>query len=155
MVGSYSEQCSIWGLIAPDVGTYNVVMTGEGNWHGIGIYSLYNCSQTLPHNFSAVGGDNNTASLALTTGHDNSWVITCIEAEPAITMTTSGATEDWNLEGASYQHGQGHRIAKASAGSQTMSASLGYGARWNQCNVEVEEAAAATTVKHFALLGVG
>ncbi len=156
-VGSYNEKASIWSFVAPTVGTANMVLVGAGDWHGVGIYSLYNVDQNLPTNFSTTGGDSSGTSLALTTGSNNSWVIACIEAEPAITMTTSGATEDWNLTGQSYQHGEGQHILKATAGSQTMTSSLGYGARWNTCNIEIKvvaEAPAASTPLRM-MLGMG
>jgi len=137
-VGSYNEKTSIWGLIAPATGTHDVVVSDGGNWYGYAIYSLYNTDQSLPTNFSVTGNENSTASLSLTTVTDNSWVITSIEAEAVPTMTTSGGTSDWSLEGQSYQHGSGHHILKTSAGSQTMSASLSYSSRWNQANIEIK-----------------
>lgn len=137
-VGSFNEKASIWGLLAPDVGTFNVVVSGGSDFYSVGIYSLYNVDQTLPTNFITGGGDSATASLALTTLANESWVITCIESEPDPTMTTSGGTADWEQEGQSYQHGSGQHIVKSTPGSQTMSASLSYGARWNQVNVEVK-----------------
>lgn len=138
--GSYGENASIWGLVAPAVGTYDVTVSGAGSWYGFGVYSLYGCKQSIPTNFSKTNGDSSTASLDITTVYDKSLVITCIESESVATMTTSGGTEDWNEEGASYQHGEGHRVTKTTAGSQTMSASLSYGSRWNQCNVEIPSA---------------
>jgi hypothetical protein len=137
-VGSFNEKCSIWELVAPAVSTANVVVSGAGDYYAYGIYSLYDCDQNLSTNFTSVSGDSNTASLAITTASANSWVITCIESEPDPTMTTSGGTADWEQEGQSFQHGSGQHILKASPGSQTMSASLAYGARWNQCNVEIK-----------------
>ena len=158
-LGSFSEQCSIWGLVAPDTGTNNVVVSGGGSYYAYGIYSLYNCDQNLPSVTSKTGGDSLTASLAITTVTDNSWVITCIESEPVPTMTTSGGTADWSKEGQSFQHGSGQHILKVTAGSQTMSASLSYGARWNQTNIEVKPFAAAATptinIPTLMLMGVG
>lgn len=148
-VGSFSEQCSIWGLVAPAAGTFTLAVTGMGNWSCVGIYSLYNCAQSLPTNFTTAGGSSSTASVSLTTLNNNSWVVACIEAEPTITMTTSGGTEDFNQQGASFQNGEGQHILKATAGSQTMSASLSYGARWNVSALEVKEYVAATVNSNF------
>lgn len=136
-IGSYGEQSSIWGLLAPDVGTANVVVSGASSYYAIGIYSLYNVNQSLTMATSSAGGESAGASLALTTTADNCWVIDALESEPAATLTTSGGTQDWNLEGESYQHGSGSHILKATAGEQAMTWSLGYGARWNQCAIEV------------------
>jgi hypothetical protein len=132
-VGSNEERTSVWGLIDPDIGTYDVVVTGGGDWFGLGILSLYNCSQTLPHNFTAVTDD---TTLDITTGHNGSWVVTSIESETAITINTG--TQYWNLEGETYQHGAGSYILKAIAGVQTMDWSQSYGSRSNQINIEVE-----------------
>lgn len=118
-----------------------------GNWSCVGIYSLYNCDQNLPSNTNTAGGNSGTASVSLTTASNNSWVVACIEAEPAITMTTSGGTEDFNQQGASYQNGEGQHILKATAGSQTMSASLSYGARWNVSVLELKEYVASSAIK--------
>lgn len=136
-VGSFNEQCSIWGLIAPAVGTYNLVMTGASNYYAVGIYRLYNCEQSLPTNFNGASGDNNNASLSITTTAANAWIISVLESEPDPTMTTSGGVADWEQEGQSFQHGAGQHYIQAAAGAKTMSWSLAYGARWNQVNVQV------------------
>lgn len=158
-VGSFGEVCSLWGLVAPATGTNNIVVSGMGNWSAIGAWSLYDVDQNLPTNFTTGGGDSNTASLAITTLNANAWVITAIEAEPTITASTIGAANSWTFEGASYQHAGGHTVSKAVAGSQTMSASLGYGARWNICNVEIKPfgggGGGGSSTKRLANLGVG
>lgn len=154
-VGSFSEQCSIWGIIAPDTGTHDLVINGAGNWSSYGIYSLYNCDQTLPSNTATAQSESSTASCALTTVANNSWIITCIESEPDPTMTTTNGVADWEKEGASYQHGSGQHVVKATAGSHTMSASLTYGARWNQANIEVKEVGSAVkTINSLARASV-
>lgn len=142
-VGSFNEVSSLWGLVAPATGTNNIVVSGAGNWSAMGAWSLYNVDQTLPATFSSGGGESSTASLALTTTVDGAWVITSIESEPVPTVTTSGGVNSWSFEGASYQHASGHTVPKATAGSQTMSASLSYGARWNMTNVQIKPVAAA------------
>ena len=153
-VGSFSEVSSLWGLVAPATGTNNLVVSGMGDWSAYGAWSLYNVDQTLPTTFSSGGGDSSTASLALTTTVDGAWVITSIEAEPTITMTTSGGANSWTFEGQSFQHAGGHTVVKATAGSQTMSASLGYGARWNMTNVQIKPVAtAAATRAKVTILG--
>lgn len=153
-VGSFSEQCSIWGLLSPDVGTATLSVSGMGNWSAVGIYSLYGVDQSsLPTNTATNGGASSSASVAVTTASDNSWVIASIEAEPTITISTSGGTEDWNQQGQSFQNAEGQRILKATAGSQTMSANLSYGARWNACAIEVKEAA-TNVVFNKNLLGL-
>lgn len=139
-IGSFGENCSIWGLVNPATGTHDTVVSGAGSFYAVGVYSLYGIDQNLPSNTATGGGDSNSASVAITTAAANSWVIAAIEAEPVITMTTSGGTQDWNQSGASFQNAEGQHILKATAGSQTMSASLAYGARWNTCAIEVKAA---------------
>ncbi len=153
-VGSFNEKASVWAIVAPATGATTVTVSGGGNWYGIGAYSLYGVDQNIPTNFTTGGGDSNSASLAITTLADNSWVIGCFEAEPVPTMSTSGGTSDYVLEGQPYQHGHGQHVLKATAGSQTMSASLSYGARWNVVDVEIKAATAApaTTVVPVAPL---
>lgn len=144
-VGSFNEQCSIWGLIAPDTGTHDVVISGAGSWSAFGILSIYGADQTLPSNTNTGGGDSTTASLSLTSLVDNSWIVGVIESEPDPTMTTTSGVLDWDIEGASYQHGSGQHVVKATAGSHTISSSLSYGARWNIALLELKEAATSTT----------
>lgn len=141
-VGSYNEESSIWCLVAPEVGTFTVEVTGMGNWSAVGIYSLYNVDQNLPTNFATNGGESSSESVTLVTESDNSWVIAQLEAEPAIIMTTSGGIEDYNQQGASYQNAEGQHILRATAGSQSMTASLDYSARWNATAVEIKVASA-------------
>lgn len=143
-IGQFNEHASIWGLIAPEVGTYNVVLSGVSAYYAVGIYSLYNTDIYLPNNTSKVSTTGTTTSLAITTQSDNSWVITCIEPEALPTMTTEGATEDWIQGAETYQNAEGHHILKGTAGSQTMTSSLAYDCRYNQVNVEVKESGQTT-----------
>lgn len=136
-VGSFNEVCSLWGLVAPDTGTHDLVVSGLGNWSAFGAYSLYNCVQSLPTNFNKTTGDSGGFSLALTTLYKNSWIISAIECEPIPTMTTTDGVLDWNFEGDVFQHAQGQHVVKAAAGAHTISGSLSYGARWNMANIEV------------------
>ncbi len=160
MIGSFGENASVWAILAPTVGSDTVTVTGGADWRGFGAYSLYGVDQNIPSVFTTGGGDSGTASLAITTDTANAWVLGCIESEPVPTMTTSGGTSDYVLEGQSFQHGSAQHIAKAVAGSQTMSASLSYGARWNQVDVQIKPAAggggggtvAIDTSKDFFLL---
>lgn len=143
--GSYEERATIYSLVAPSTGTNDVGVSGEGNWSGFGTLSAYNCDQNDPTNYGGSSGSSSTASHALTTNNDNSWVVAIFGVEPTPTMTTSGGVEIMKEQGQSYQNAEMHYVSKATAGSQTMSCSLSYGARWNVAALELEEVAAATT----------
>lgn len=138
--GSYDERASIYGLVAPDTGTNSFVVTGAGAFTGFGVLSAYGCDQNLPTN---VHGVSNDTSEALTTTVDGSWVIAAIGAEPTITMTTTSGVEVMNQQGASYENAEMHYVLKATAGAQTMSFSLSYGARSNMALCEMKPVAAA------------
>lgn len=135
--GSFEERASLYGLVNPDTGTNSFVVSGAGAFHGFGVLSAYGCDQNLPTNTHGVSNDQ---SEALTTLVDGSWVIAAIGAEPTITMTTSGGVEVMNEQGQSFQNAEMHYVEKATAGAQTMSFSLSYGARSNMALCEMEPA---------------
>jgi hypothetical protein len=152
--GSFNERASLYGLVAPDTGTNSFVVTGAGGFTGFGVLSAYGCDQNLPTNTHGVSDD---TSEPLTTTVDGSWVIAAIGAEPAITMTTASGVEVMNEQGASYQNAEMHYVLKATAGSQTMSYSLSYGARSNMALCELEPASAAASLRRYTLpmMGMG
>lgn len=154
--GSYGEHCEIWGLLAPDVGTYNVVVSGANNWWAKGIYSIYDCEQELPSTgaSTAIGanGDSSSCSVSVTTPVDNCLVIGVMSSEPVPTHNTSGGTEDWSQQGDSYQNAEGARILKATAGSQTMSWSLSYGGRWQAVAIAIKPKAGSTFVPKIVMI---
>lgn len=137
--GSFEERASLYGLVNPNTGTNSFVVSSAGDWTGFGVLSAYGCAQRLPTNTHGVSND---TSEALTTLVDGSWVIAAIGAEPTITMTTSGGVEVMNEQGQSYQNAEMHYVHKATAGAQTMSYSLSYGARSNMALCELEPATA-------------
>lgn len=142
--GSFGERAGLWGLVAPATGTNSFVVSGNDSWTGYGVISVYNVDQTLPATTGGASGSSSTASAALTTTVDNAWVVAAFGAEPTPTMTTSGGVEDMKLQGASYQNAEMHHVAKATAGSQTMSCSLSYGARWNVALCQLKPVAAGS-----------
>lgn len=148
--GSYGEHCEIWGLIAPDIGTYNVVVSGANNWWAQGIYSIYDCEQELPStaNSTAVGANGNSGycSVSITTPVDNCLVVAVQSSEPVPTLDTAGATADWSQQGQSYQNSAGARILKATAGSIDMAWDLSYGGRWQAVAVAIKPKAGSTFV---------
>ena len=137
-VGSYSECSSIWALVAPDVGTANVVLSGVGSYYSIGIISLYNCKQSNPTVTQVATGESTTPSLSITPTVDNCWIVDSLESEANPAMTTTSGVNDWEDEGESYQHGSGSHFVQTTAGAKTMSYSLSYGSRWNLCAMAVE-----------------
>lgn len=147
--GSYEERAQLWGLVAPDTGTNSFVVSGAGGWTGFGVLSLYNADQNLPTNVGGSSGESNTASSSLTTLSNGSWVVAAFGCEPVPTMTTSGGVEVMKEQGDSYQNAEMHYVEKATAGSQTMSCSLSYGARWNvaTCEVVAASGGGSTAVK--------
>jgi len=143
--GSYGERAGLWGLVAPDTGTNSFVISGNDSWSGYGVISVYNVDQTLPDTTGGASGNSNTASASLTTTVDNAWVVAAFGCESIPTMTTSDGAEDMKEQGASYQNAEMHHVAKASAGSQSMSCSLSYGARWNVALCQLKPAVASST----------
>lgn len=137
-IGSYGESCSIWGLVAPDTGTHNVVITGESNYYGISAYSLANVEQTLPATKVEATGDSSTASLSITPTVNNCWIIDSLEMEAVPTMTTSSGVSDCVQEGDVYQHMASSHFIQGTAAAKTMSYSGSYGSRWNICAVVVK-----------------
>jgi len=135
--GSYEERAQLWGLVAPDTGTNSFVVSGAGGWTGFGVLSLYNADQNLPTNVGGTSGESGTASSALTTASDGSWVVAAFGCEAVPTMATSSGVEVMKEQGDSYQNAEMHYVVKDTAGSQTMSCSLSYGSRWNVATCEV------------------
>lgn len=149
--GSYGEHADIWGLVAPDTGTNSFVVSGRDSWMGFGVLSVYDSDQNIPTNTAGYSGSNSSVEGSLTTTVDNAWVVAAIGAEPAITMSTTSGVEDMNEQGDVYQNAEMHHVAKATAGSQNMTASLGYGARWNMAQCELKPfSAPAATPKNLA-----
>lgn len=145
--GSFGERAGLWGLVAPATGANTFAISGNDTWSGYGVLSIYDADQNIPTNVHGVSDD---TSEALTTTVDNAWVVAAIGAEPAITMTTTSGVEDMNEQGESYQNAEMHHVLKATAGAQTMSYSLGYGARSNMALCEVKPyVAAGSAVKTY------
>ena len=151
--GSFGERAALWGLVAPDTGTNTFTITGNDSWTGYGVISVYDADQNLPTNTAGFSDDQ---TVELTTTVDNAWVVAAIGAEPAITMTTTSGVEDMNEQGESFQNAEMHHVLKATAGVQTVSYGLAYGARSNIALCELKPAAAAAaTPKNLTTLGVG
>ena len=156
--GSYGERAGLWGLVAPSTGTNTFTITGNDGWSGYGVLSIYDADQNLPTNTAGSSGDSSGTTTSLTTTADNAWVVVAIGAEPSITMTTSSGVEDMNEQGDVYQNAEMHHVAKATAGSQSISFSLGYGARWNiaMCEVKpVSGGGGGETLNLRMLMGMG
>lgn len=156
--GSYGKRAGLWGLVAPATGTNTFTITGNDGWSGYGVLSIYDADQNLPTNTGGSSGDSSGTTTSLTTTVDNAWVVAAIGAEPSITMTTSSGVEDMNEQGDVYQNAEMHHVAKATAGSQSISFSLGYGARWNIAMCEVKPVGGGgggSTVNLRMLMGMG
>lgn len=145
--GSFGERAGLWGLVAPDTGTNSFVISGNDSWTGYGVISVYDVDQTLPATTGGASGDSSTASASLTTTVANAWVVAAFGCEPTPTMTTSSGVEDMKEQGASYQNAEMHHVLKATAGSQTMSCSLSYGARWNVALCQLKPYVATSAIK--------
>lgn len=153
--GSFGERAGLWGKVAPATGTNTFTITGNDAWTGYGVISIYDADQNLPTNTTGASDD---TSVDLTTTVANAWVVAAIGAEPAITMTTTSGVEDMNEQGASYQNAEMHHVEKAAAGAQTISFSLGYGARSNisMCEVKPAGGGGGGPTNHFlGIMGVG
>lgn len=152
--GSFGERSGLWGLIAPATGANTFAITGNDSWSGYGVLSIYDADQSaLPATTGGSSGDSGGTTTSLTTTVDNAWVVVAIGAEPGITMDTVSGVEDMNEQGASFQNAEMHHVAKATAGSQSISFSLAYGARWNiaMCQVKPFVAAGGSTSDFFQM----
>lgn len=137
-VGSFSEQVSIWGLIAPATGTHDVVVSGVSSYRGISIYSLYNVDQAaLPSITNGATGSSASASLSITPTLDNCWIVDSVTAEDALTMSTVGGVSDAIQVGASFENLGASHFVQVTAGAKTMSYTVASGQRWNICAVVV------------------
>jgi len=144
--GSYGEHCDIWGLVAPDVATGNVVVSGADGFWAMGIYSLYNTDQTLPDTFVGEAGDDFQCTDTITTPVDNCLVVGVMSSEALPTLWQPGAeSEDWQLQGDSYQNAAGASVELESAGAQVLSWDLSSGSRWQTVLVAVEPVAGSTS----------
>lgn len=153
--GSFGEHCEIWGLIAPDIGTYNVVVSGANNWWAQGIYSIYDCDQTeLPTVFAGDNDGDGYAYVSLTTPVDNCLVIGVMSSEPVPEVDTdiTGLTEDWYQQGQSYQNAMGAHLVKATAGLAEVGFGLSYGARWQAVAVCIKPVAGSTFVPKIDMI---
>jgi hypothetical protein len=148
-IGEYGEHVQIWGLLAPNIGTHNVVLTGQTNSAGIGVISLFNVDQVeLPQVTEGASDSSNNALNDITTIVDGSWVIDVVEAEPVPRLDTVDGVQDWELQDQSYQNYEGSHVPKASAGLVTTDWQMSYGARWNWagCVVKPVDGAPPVTV---------
>lgn len=140
--GSFEEHCEIWGMLAPDVGTANVVVSGANNYWAMGIYSLYNVLQSaLPSVTAGATAGSGSATASLDTPSDGCWVVGVVSSEPVPTLATTGGVEDWAQSGQSFENTKGAHVIKATAGTQAMTWTESFGGRWQVALVAVEPAA--------------
>ena len=102
---SNNEAAELWAMVAPPVGTANVVVTKSGGDECmVGVWGLYNCAQTLPTITAEVQGSTSASSLSITSTARNDWIIDCISGEARLTCTGSGHISDFNFGIASFQN---------------------------------------------------
>lgn len=156
--GDYGEHCEIWGLLAPDIGTYNVVVSGANNYWAQGIYSVYDCDQTeLPTVVAGDNSGNNYAYAELTTPVDNCVIFGVMSSEPVPTLDTDAGdypdvVGDFSQQGASYQNVRGAHIPVPTAGLQGIGWSLNYGSRWQVALVCVKPAVGSTFTPKIVMI---
>jgi len=71
---------SMWYMLAPDVGTHNVVATYAGVTinSSVAVLNFYNVNQAVIDDSDEDTGTRTTPNVTLTTAADNSWGVSCI-----------------------------------------------------------------------------
>jgi hypothetical protein len=134
--GSYNEHCEIWGLVNPDVGTYNLTYSTVSGWWSKRAISLYNCASSLPSVVTGSNASSNAIIDNIVSTSDWSWVVNVMSGEPVPTMYST-CDMTYKSQGASYQNAGFAMIKKRRAGTATTYWSLSYGGRWQSGSVVV------------------
>jgi hypothetical protein len=134
---STSVRSELWKLVAPETGTYNVVVTLTGSpnqntYCTIGVVSFTGVNQADPHRTAVTAtGSSTSATLSSMTSASGEMVLSVAGAGVTIGAnfnSFSGDTERWNLSTSTYTKGAGGTTAGATSVTVThgLSASNGW-----------------------------
>ena len=121
-----SRMCvGLWYLLAPDVGTHDIVVTWAGNVsrrNGGGI-SIYNAAQQPPEaqNTQTLTGNPSSITTSITTATNGAWVIDAVGSGSSgnFTALEAGQTERYDAQAGSSQ-GAGSTKVVSTAGPTSM-----------------------------------
>lgn len=139
-----NNRTEIWRLIAPAVGTANIVVTftgsiGEAACIGI---SLTGVDQTTPTDANnGATGNSSGPSVSITSVTDNAWFLTICSAETTFSSNGTGQTTIATLTDQSYENARGtYEGPKTPAGTDTQSFVIASGQSWALSSVAVRPA---------------
>ena len=148
-----------WGYVAPDVGTYNVVVTADSSLTELilGVSAWEDVNQTTPtQNATGSTGGGNNPSQTVTTGGGSNVPVAFIEFYSGI--TTSAVPSDTQLF--NLAPGEDTTGANAQYGDGTFSWTIGSNPDWSIVGCDlIHDAGAAGSpglqIRFLPLLGVG
>jgi hypothetical protein len=159
----------IWGLLNPDSGTHNIVITWDGSGGKgcvAGAVTAYNVDQATPLGTAVVNGDTSTAATVSVLNTDASGLVFAhLFVDHVITTTVTatlggdaGATSQWNSTTGSTLDltrikGAGSTNAGA-GGTRVMAWTLGVSKAWTMIGIEMKPVP-DTNHNLLPLLGAG
>ncbi len=136
---SGNPRVEIWGLVAPDVGSHNLVVntTGSSNGVTIGAVTYTGVDQTVAwHGFTSAEGDSSTPSVTTYSAVDELvfGVVGFHNSADENLVPNAGQTERWDLW---VDHANGGGTTQAGAASVTTSWSVATSDKWSAANVSI------------------
>jgi len=155
-------RAELWYLLNPTTGSsLNVnVHYSNINYVGAGVLSFTGVKQSAPTISTTTTGTTSSASKAITTVDDNSWIIDCLSCETQASVSNTGSptqTSKWQNTNQSFQWGQGSIKGPITpAGSATLGWSSTTGNTWSYVQMAISPLVAADDpAESMALTGVG
>lgn len=141
------KEVSLWYMVAPDTGTFNVVVTLDASASlQSGAISLTGVHQTnaLDANNTA-SGTSTTPSVNVTTVANHTWVVDCVGESGGLTTIAVGAnqTSRWEREVTTGSGGGSTEGPVAPPGATTMSWTIGASAAWGIAAASFKPAASS------------
>lgn len=129
-----NNRTEIWYLIAPDVGTFNVIVTHKGSIgeSTCGVISLTGVKQFAPEANNGSSGNSVTPSVSLTTVASNAFTISIASAEATFSTINNGQTvlSGYPLTDQSYENADAASNTISSPGATTLSYTISSGQSW-------------------------
>ena len=137
----------LWYLIAPNVGTANVVitLTGALAWaSGLlgGAITINGAKQQAPEVNAKANGNSSTATVNITTQTNNAWVIDTVATDSSGNDMAAGAGQTERYEQSNNCRGNGSTEPVAVAGQIAMSWTLDSSDTWGIIAASFEEVSA-------------
>ena len=140
--GGGPNQISLWYLLAPNVGTANVVATWtvapENGCNGGGI-STHGVKQQAPEVNAKGNGSGTGATVNLTTITNNAWIFDLVNTNLGGSTFTAGAGQTERYDLGDFSQSAGSHEATVTAGVKTMSWTISASASWGIIAAAFEE----------------